>query len=161
MKKYFVSSASKYSPAAFTLIEIIIVIIIVGILAAVGISQYSETVEKSRLAEAKVRIGAMRQLAYEYYLNNGTLTGMTNADVGVDNTCISADFYRYTIGINAGTYAMLAAIRCTSGGKTPGASRPYAIHTQVYPGTGSDLWYCCYTDDHSSCFGLPLGWCGW
>ena len=41
----------------FTLIELIVVIIIVGILAAVGLTQYSSIVEKSRLAEAKTRIG--------------------------------------------------------------------------------------------------------
>ena len=70
----------------FTLIEIIIVIIIVGILAAAGITQYSLMVEKSRLAEAKIRIGAMRQLAHEYYMNNGTVMGIAYSDVGVDYT---------------------------------------------------------------------------
>ena len=50
---------------AFTLIEIIIVIIIVGILAALGISQYSIIVERGRITEAKTRLGTMRQLAQE------------------------------------------------------------------------------------------------
>ena len=141
---------------AFTLIELIIVIVLVGILAAIGITQYSLMVEKSRTAEAKVRIGAMRTLAYQYYLDNGTLTGMQNADVGVDNTCSSTDFYAYWIS-NGGTWVNLAATRCTSGsgGKTPNASRAYYYYLQFYPGTGQSVWHCYYTDDNSPCFGLP------
>ncbi len=138
----------------FTLIELIVVIIIVGILAAVGLSQYSVTVEKSRVAEAKIRIGAMRTLAYNYYLENGSLLGMQNAHVGVDFTCASTDFYRYQM-LNYGTYARLDAFRCTSGGKTPSASRLYVVYMRFYPGTGQSSWFCYYDDDLSPCFGLP------
>lgn len=103
----------------FTLIEIIIVIIVVGILAAVGLSQYSLTVEKSRVAEAKVRVGAMSKLAYEYYLNNGTFLNITDTDVGVDNTCHSTDYYLYYQGNSTATSVLLCGIRCASGGKSP------------------------------------------
>jgi len=103
----------------FTLIELIVVIIIVGILAAVGISQYSLTVEKSRVAEAKVRISAMSKLAYEYYLNNGTFVGISIEDVATDALCHSTDFYRYWLsGITTSTL-QLCVSRCTSGGKPP------------------------------------------
>jgi len=102
----------------FTLIEIIIVIIIVGILAAVGISQYSVTVEKSRVAEAKRRIGTMRQLAYEYYLDNNTYTGITNSVLDIDYTCYPTDYYKYTSSTTA-SIVSLYAYRCTSGGKSP------------------------------------------
>ncbi len=141
---------------SFTLIELIVVIIIVGILAAVGISQYSLTVEKSRLAEAKVRIGAMRQLVYEYYLNNGTKANITDSDVGVNNICSSSDFYRYTTTYGGGAlYLNLSAYRCTINGKTPDASREYLYFLRFYPATGGTSWYCHYTDDSSPCFGLP------
>jgi hypothetical protein len=79
---------------------------------------------------------------------------MQNADVVVDNTCASTDFYRYVIGTNTGTYANLAAYRCTSGGKTPNASRQYVYYLRFYPGTGQSDWHCYYTDDNSPCFGL-------
>ena len=139
----------------FTLIELIVVIIIVGILAAVGMTQYSSIVEKARTAEAKVRVGTMRQLAYEYYLNNGNLTGIQNSDVGVTNTCSSTDFYNYWCGLRSPTDISLVAHRCTSGGKTPNVSRGYSFWQEFHPDTGQAYWACTYDDNSSSCFGLP------
>ena len=144
----------KSSIKSFTLIELIVVIIIVGILAAVGISQYSLMVEKARTAEAKVRIGAMRQLAYEYYLNNGSLTGIQNSDVGVDYTCTSTSFYKYYIGYINPTTANMDSVRCTSGGKTPNASREYIFYFTFSPDTGQGVQHCQYTDNASACFGF-------
>ncbi len=110
----------------FTLIGLIVVIIIVGILAAVGMTQYSLIVEKSRTAEAKIRIGTMRQLAYQFYLENGSLVLLQNADLGVDNTCASTGYYRYVMLGGTTDWRYLAAYRCTSGGKTPNALREYS-----------------------------------
>ncbi len=148
----------------FTLIELIVVIIIVGILAAIGLTQYSTIIEKSRLAEAKVRISTMRQLAYEYYLTNGTLTGISLSDVGAVNTCTSSGFYMYAIGYSASTYLDLVAGRCTSGGKTPNASRYYLFYQTYYPATDQSDWHCCYSlvpglpvcIGGTSCFGYPI-----
>jgi len=139
----------------FTLIELIVVIIIVGILAAVGISQYSTIVEKSRIAEAKIRLGTMRQLAYDYYLNNGSLTGLTNADVGTDYTCNSSSYYRYEIYGVGSTWVYLGADRCTADGKSPNATTRYYFYLNFNIGTGESSWHCWYVSDHSACFGLP------
>ncbi len=128
----------------FTLIDLIIVIIIVGILAAVGLTQYSTTVEKSRLAEAKVRIGAMRDLVQEYFMDNGTTTGITNSYLGVDNTCTSESFFKYSVGGPLAMSKSLIAERCQAGagGKSPGATT-YYFYFKFYPGTGQGAWYCC------------------
>jgi prepilin-type N-terminal cleavage/methylation domain-containing protein len=138
---------------SFTLVELIIVVIIVGILASLGLTQYSLVVEKARLAEAKVRIGVMRNLAYEYYLNNGVMTGIQNADLGVDGNCSTSSYYKYWINPWA-TGLNLAAQRCTSGGKAPNASRGYTFFMGYYPGTGQSTWDCYYDDTLTSCFGL-------
>ena len=44
----------------FTLIEIVVVIIIVGIFSCLGFTQYTKVVEKGRTAEAKSILGALR-----------------------------------------------------------------------------------------------------
>ncbi|TAM38924.1 prepilin-type N-terminal cleavage/methylation domain-containing protein [bacterium] len=139
----------------FTLIELIVVIIIVGILAALGISQYSLIVEKSRLAEAKIRIGTMRQLAYEYYLNNGSMTGIMNSDVGVDATCSSTSYYGYLVADITSTKVNLFASRCSSGGKTPNASNVYNFYLAFYP-NGESTWHCFYANG-GACFGFSEG----
>ena len=139
---------------AFTLLELIIVIIIIGVLATLGFTQYSKVVESTRLAEAKAMIGSMRQLATEYYWKNGSLAGIQYADVGVDNNCTSSNFYRYWIGSRTSDWLDLTATRCTGGGKSPNASRGYVVFLRYWPGTGRNFWKCYYTDDNSVCFGL-------
>jgi prepilin-type N-terminal cleavage/methylation domain-containing protein len=139
----------------FTLVELIIVVIIVGILASLGFTQYSAVVEKSRLAEARIRIGTMRQLAYAYYLNGGSTSAITNADVGVDNaTCTSTGYWRYAVGAYA-SYVFLQAKRCTSGGKVPNSSSQFAYCLTYYPSTGAEYW-CCHDEiTNLPCYGLP------
>jgi prepilin-type N-terminal cleavage/methylation domain-containing protein len=139
---------------AFTLVELIIVVIIVGILASLGLTQYNLVVEKSRLAEAKVRIGTMRQLAYGYYADGGVMSAMQNADLGVGEGCTSNSYYNYWISPST-SYVQLVADRCASGGKSPNTSRAYRFKLVYYPATGSTTWYCRYIDDNSPCFGFP------
>jgi len=111
----------------FTLIELIIVIIVVGILAALGISQYSKIVEKSRGAEARMILGQVRKLAFEYYFQNGTITGITDADVNIGtesnqipSSCRSTHYFKYRSGGGvSGTEWGWCADRCASGGKSP------------------------------------------
>ncbi len=134
----------------FTLIEIIIVIIIVGILAAVGLTQYSNVVERGRVAEARMRIGVMRQLATEYYLEKGILSGLTESWLGVNNTCSSNGFYRCRMGTLTADSVNLSCVRCIEGegGKTPNGTY-YNIYLRWTPATGLQEWFC--TDDAGSC----------
>ncbi|MDD4893896.1 MAG: prepilin-type N-terminal cleavage/methylation domain-containing protein [Candidatus Omnitrophica bacterium] len=110
----------------FTLLELIVVIIIIGILATVGLTQYTKQVERSRFAEGKANVGIMRQLAYEYYLKNGTLSTITSADVGIVTGstilppgCVSTHYFYYAVAWSTDTTVSLVAVRCTSGGKSP------------------------------------------
>jgi len=138
----------------FTLLEKIIVamIMIVGFL---GLTRYSIMFEKSRLIRAKMAIDDMRQLGQEHYLKNNSMDDLQNNDVGVDNICTSASFYRYWVrpGSDAGQVDFIAT-RCTSGGKIPNAIRQYNVYLRCDYGTGKDTWHCNYQDDNSSCFGL-------
>ncbi len=72
----------------FTLLELLMVVIIVGILAAVAIPQLSDFVEKSRGAEAVANLGAIRTGIAAYQLENaGANPGNLAAlDVTIGNT---------------------------------------------------------------------------
>ena len=142
MQNKFLISPLEPQSRSFTLIELIVVIIIIGILAAVGMTQYSSVIEKGRLAEAKIRLGTMRQLAYEYWLNNGTMIGLTNAAIGENYTCSSDAFYKYSVGSLTADYAYLRANRCVSDGKAPNASLEYRLLLRYYPATGQMTWAC-------------------
>ena len=51
----------------FTLLEMMIVVVIIGILAAVALPMYSEYVKKSRTGEAKSALGDIRTAQLAYY----------------------------------------------------------------------------------------------
>jgi type IV pilus assembly protein PilA len=83
----------KKAQAGFTLIELMIVVAIIGILAAVAIPAYQDYVAKSKFAAALAEI-APGKTGYEVALNDGllpalasdTITAGTNASIGVQGT---------------------------------------------------------------------------
>ena len=103
----------------FTLIELVVVIIIVGILAAMGFTQYTKMVEKGRTAEAKSVLGSLRTVQRARYLEVGSYTNViSNLPVEAPTACTATHYYSYTCN-NAG---QCTANRCTAGGKTPNAA---------------------------------------
>ncbi len=57
--------------SGFTLLELLIVVIIVGILAAVAIPQFGKATRKARAAEATATVGAYLSAEMAYYQENG------------------------------------------------------------------------------------------
>jgi type IV pilus assembly protein PilA len=74
----------KKAQAGFTLIELMIVVAIIGILAAVAIPAYQDYVAKSKFAAALGEVSAGKT-AFEVKLNEG-VTPATAADVGLSGT---------------------------------------------------------------------------
>ena len=73
----------------FTLIELMIVIAIIGILAAIAIPQYSIHTTRAKLSEGLVAASHRKTAVTEAYLNNG-MAGVT-ALAGSTNTAPTAD----------------------------------------------------------------------
>lgn len=100
----------------FTLLELIVVIIIIGVLATLGLTQYSVVTEKGRTAEARSILGVIRKAEIAYNFENQTYAVMGNIFVSAPTACTTTHFFSYVTSVasNAAT-----ATRCTSGGKTP------------------------------------------
>jgi len=63
----------------FTLIELMIVVAIVGILAAIALPAYQDYVVRSKMSEPVAAIAACKTSVSEYYSTKGTMPDTTNA----------------------------------------------------------------------------------
>ncbi len=112
---------------AFTLLELIVVVIIVGILSTIALTQYGKTIERTRGAEARAILGAVRLQGAIYRMEYGTLSGFTNSNGGIgtaydqapdSTTCRLSHYFSYSTNANEPVLT-ITATRCTQGGKTP------------------------------------------
>lgn len=125
----------------FTLIELMIVVAIIGILAAVAIPQYQNYVSKSQVTRVMQETGALRTVI-ETCLMDG-LTGNNECDLGWTNSNLLGASYApqdglaIAIGEDADTDSTVTA---TFGGN---ASTAIAGKTLTWTRTGdTGIWSC-------------------
>lgn len=120
----------------FTLVELMIVIVIIGVLAAVAVPIYTNNVTKAKMSEADAALGSVRTQLRVYYGENGSYpvqasaaavvgaswndisTGELNGKYFADAsyTYLSADGVSYTLSCAPGT--VLATARTMDQGGT-------------------------------------------
>lgn len=138
----------------FTLLELIIVVLIIGVLATLGFAQYARLIEGARGGEARDVIGAMRKMALAFYIKNGnTLTPappvapLAGADLGIGPGgipagCSPTHYFSYGFAVGGVSAITFNANRCAAGGKTPDATAavPNAVTLATNFVTGADNW---------------------
>ena len=105
--------------SGFTLLEIIIVIIIVGVLASLALPRFFATVEFSRSTEALQNASTVRASVERCYLGTGgTYVGCTISNIDVtDPTSSPGAHFTYTInGQTATAYTIQATRNAVDGG---------------------------------------------
>lgn len=103
----------------FTLIELMIVVVVVGIIAAVAIPAYSDYVNRARRADAKHGLLAIQLAQEKWRVNNPSYSSnMTDLSFAGDNNQSSVDgFYILDIdnGASTASYTARATINASTG----------------------------------------------
>ncbi len=92
----------------FTLIELLVVVLIIGILSAVALPQYTTAVDKARMTEAMVVGRAVKDAQERYYMANGVYSDdLSELDIAIPGDYSSGDknYVRLSSGLqldNAG-----------------------------------------------------------
>ncbi|MCM8801489.1 MAG: prepilin-type N-terminal cleavage/methylation domain-containing protein [Candidatus Omnitrophica bacterium] len=89
----------------FTLLELIVVIIVLGVIMSIALPQYFKVVERSRTSEAVNVLGILRAAQVRYYAQNSAFTNDIN-DLDVD---VTTPTY-YDIALNNPAYAEDAVV---------------------------------------------------
>ena len=111
----------KKNRKGFTLLEIIIVVIIIGVLASLALPRLLNTVERSRSAEAFASLGSVRSAMERCYLPYGTFANcgtFTNLDVGNPANSANSHFTYSFTGVSATGYTIRATRNTRDAGNT-------------------------------------------
>ncbi len=101
----------------FTLMEVLIAVVIVGVLAGLAVPSYFKTIEKAKSSEATANLKAIHLGQKIYKVDNNRFYGPQNA-VAVINTNLNTDLTQenYTLAITAAAANTYTATASRIGG---------------------------------------------
>ncbi len=117
----------------FTLIELMIVIAIIGILAAVAIPSYQNYTKRAKASEAKIMLDALRTTNETYFAEQNSYAGSLTS---LGNPTAQAKLYTYVIA-GAGTAAFTATATANATGVTAGLTGTWTLTNMGTLGGGA------------------------
>lgn len=116
----------------FTMIELMIVVAIIGILAAIALPKFADMIEKSREGSTKGNVGALKSANSIYY---GDQQGIW------PTTLNSATQYRYSLYLdNIPQVKVTGKFDNTTGNNTPVGSNVSMMAAGVVPAAANNGW---------------------
>ena len=129
----------------FTLIELMIVVAIIAILAAIAISQYQDYVIRSQVSEGSSLADGVKTAVGEFYNNYGRFpagTGTANTSFGLANADSIVGSYVASIGVSGGTGVVSAHYSNGTGFKANAKINGATLLFSPVTHTGSMTWTC-------------------
>ncbi len=81
--------AGPSSNAGFTMIELMIVVVVIGILAAIAVPMYGDAVTRGKIIDGTTKLGDFRTQMEKYFMDNRTY--INGAACGVANPAVAAN----------------------------------------------------------------------